>query len=156
MSPASPFPTLGGTARRRSGDALPTLGRCALPVAAILLAATWPLRDVQRHAHWAAVEVVPFARGWRPADVGLAIALFGLFGLAFGWGGSTVRRLQRATAWGFVCALVVEGTQVFTHTHVASAADLAVATASAWLGAYVAVRRHRAWLAAEGRDPFAA
>lgn len=149
MSPASPFPTLGGMARR-SGDALPTLTRCAAPLALMALVTTWPWTGFQRHAHWAAFELTPFAKGLRPLDLATAIVVFALFGAAFGWGGTTVRRLRRAAAWGFVCALLVEFAQVYTHAHVASVTDLAVGTSAAWLGAYWAVRRHRGVLAASG------
>lgn len=120
-----------------------------------MVAATWPWTDLQLHAHWGSVELTPFAKGLRLADRTLMAFLFFVLGAAFGSGGTTARRLQRALAWGFVCALVSESTQVFTHTHLASAFDVALSTLAAWLGAYAAVQRHRAWLASEGDDPFA-
>ncbi len=146
MPPGSPFPTLGETPRR-SSDALPTLGRCLVPVAVIVLATTWPLSRFQPHAHWAAVEWIPFTRFIRPVDVAANVLLFFPFGAAFAWDGTTERRIRRAVAWAFACSLVVELGQVYTHNRVASVTDLLANTAGAWLGARWAVRQHLADLA---------
>jgi glycopeptide antibiotics resistance protein len=138
----SPFPTLGTTARR-SGDVLPTLGRCLAPLALIVLATTWPLSNFQLHAHWASVEWIPFTKFVRPFDVVANVLLFLPFGVAFGWGGTTNRRIVRAVAWALVCSLAVELGQTYTHDRVASVTDLLTNTGGAWLGAYWAVRQCR-------------
>lgn len=142
MKPVSPFPTLGTTARR-SGDVVPTLGRCLAPLALIVLATTWPLSRFQAHAHWASVEWIPFTKFVRPFDVVANVILFLPFGVAFGWGGTTDRRVRRAVAWALVCSLAVELGQSFTHNRVASVTDLLANAAGAWLGAHWAVRQCR-------------
>ncbi|HUU35569.1 MAG TPA: VanZ family protein [Vicinamibacterales bacterium] len=148
MTPVSPFPTLGTTARR-SGDVLPTLGRCLGPLILIVLATTWPLSRFQSHAHWASVEWIPFSKFVRPIDVVANVLLFVPFGVAFSWGGTTDRRYRRAVAWALACSVAVELGQVYTHNRVPSVTDLMANSAGAWLGAYWAVRRHRQRLAIE-------
>ncbi len=144
----SPFPTLG-TAPRRSSDVLPTLGRCLVPLVVIVLATTWPLSRFQPHAHWASVEWFPFTRFVRPFDIAANVLLFFPLGAAFGWDGTTARRIRRAVAWGVVCSLVVELGQVYTHNRVASVTDLLANTAGTWLGARWAVQQHLSDLALE-------
>lgn len=148
VAPLSPFPTLGRTARR-SGDALPTLGRCLGPVILIVLATTWPLSRFQPHAHWASVEWIPFTRFVRPFDVVANLLLFVPFGVAFGWRGTTDRRIRRAVAWGLACSVAVELGQVYTHNRVPSVTDLLANSSGAWLGASWVVRQHRQRLTGE-------
>lgn len=148
MTPVSPFPTLGATARR-SGDVLPTLGRCLAPLALVMLATTWPLSRFQPHAHWASVEWIPFSKFVRPFDFVANILLFVPFGVAFGWGGTTARRIRRAVAWGLVLSLAVEYGQIYTHNRVASLTDVLTNTLGAWLGAYWAVQQQRARVATD-------
>ncbi len=142
VTPVSPFPTLGTTARR-SGDVLPTLARCLAPLALVILATTWPWSCFQPHAHWASVEWVPFSKFVRPFDFLANVVLFTPFGVAFGWGGTTNRRILRAVVWGLVLSLAVEYGQVYTHNRVASVTDVLTNTLGAWLGARWAVQQQR-------------
>ena len=76
--------------------------------ALILLATTWPMTDFQDHAHWDAVEWIPFTHYFGPFDLVANVMLFVPFGLAVGWGGTTHRRVLWALALGITCSLAVE------------------------------------------------
>lgn len=126
------------------------MARCAVPVALILLATTWPLSDYQDHAHWAAVEWVPFSDYQRAFDVIANVLLFVPFGLAVGWGGAATRVSGAALA-GLVLSVAVELSQVYTHNRIATVTDLLTNTTGAWLGAWLATRR--TWSRASALSP---
>jgi glycopeptide antibiotics resistance protein len=109
--------------------------RCALPLALILLATTWPLSDFQNHTHWQQVEWIPFTLYVRPFDILANVALFAPFGAAFAWGGTSRRRLIAATMAGLGLSLLIEWSQVYTHDRAATTTDVLSNTLGAWLGA---------------------
>lgn len=113
-------------------------------LALILLATTWPITDYQDHAHWDAVEWIPFTHYFGPFDLVANVMLFVPFGLAVGWGGTTPRRVLWALALGMACSLAVEFAQAYSHNRSATVADLITNTTGAWLGGKWAVSRARA------------
>lgn len=120
----------------------------------ILLATTWPISDYQDHAHWAAVEWVPFSEYQRAFDILANIVLFVPFGLALAWRG-TRGDVGRAALVGLALSLAVELSQVYTHNRIATVTDLLTNTTGAWLGAWLATRGvvgRVSALAAQDRD----
>lgn len=129
------------------------LARCAAPLAVIVLLTTWPWR-LEDHAHWDAVEWIPFTRFVRPRDWIANIGLFVPLGVAYAWGGAGRRLAGHAALAGLACSLAVELTQVFMHGRAPTVADLIANTTGAWLGARWAVAR--AARSAQGLVPDAA
>jgi glycopeptide antibiotics resistance protein len=114
--------------------------RCAAPLAVIVLLTTWPWR-FQDHAHWDAVEWIPFSRYVRARDWIANIGLFLPFGAAYAWGGVERRLVGQAVVAGLACSLAVELAQVFMHGRAPTVADLIANTTGAWLGARWAIAR---------------
>lgn len=125
--------------------------RCAVPLALIVLATTWPLSRFQDHAHWADVEWVPFSIYRRPFDVVANMLLFVPFGVAVAWRGPRARVRQAAVA-AFLLSLAIETGQVFTHNRAATVTDVLTNTAGAWLGARLATRSGRTAVSASGAE----
>jgi glycopeptide antibiotics resistance protein len=113
-----------------------------VPLAAIALLTTWPWR-LQDHAHWDAVEWIPFTQFVRPRDWVANIGLFVPLGVAYAWGGAGRRLAAQAAMAGLACSLAAELTQVFMHGRAPTVADLLANTTGAWLGARWALTRRR-------------
>lgn len=119
------------------------LARCAVPLAVIALLTTWPWR-LEDHAHWDAVEWIPFTRFVRPRDLIANIGLFVPLGVAYAWGGTGRRVVAQAVLAGLACSLAAELAQVFMHGRAPTVTDLIANTTGAWLGArWVVARRRR-------------
>jgi VanZ family protein len=113
-------------------DGLGRAARCALPLAAIALVTTWPW-TYQDHAHWQAVEWVPFTRYVRPWDWLANVGLFVPLGAAYAWGGPA-RRVREAVWLGLACSLAAELGQVFMHGRAPTVSDVVANTLGVWLG----------------------
>lgn len=118
------------------------LARCAAPVAVIALLTTWPWR-FQNHAHWDAVEWIPFTRFARPRDLVASIGLFVPLGVTYAWGGAGRQVAAPAAIAGLACSLAAELAQVFMHGRAPTVTDLIANTTGAWLGARWLVARQR-------------
>lgn len=130
------------------------MARCLVPLALILLATTWPISDYQDHAHWTAVEWIPFTHYQRAFDVVANVVLFVPFGWALAWRGER-RGVGLAALVGLSLSLLVELSQVYTHNRIATVTDLLTNTTGAWLGAWLATRGESARgsaLATQDRD----
>lgn len=114
--------------------------RCAVPLAVIGLLTTWPWQ-FQDHAHWDAVEWVPFSRYVRARDWIANLGLFVPFGAAYAWGGAGRRLVWQSVVAGLACSLAAELAQVFTHSRAPTVADLIANTTGTWLGARWAIAR---------------
>ncbi|MFN2447218.1 MAG: VanZ family protein [Vicinamibacterales bacterium] len=122
------------------------IGAIGLTLLPILLFTTWPLRPFAGHAHWDAVEWLPFSTRVAPFDFIANVALFMPFGLAIGWPGMP-GRVRLALMAGAATSIAVETYQVYCHLAFAATADVLANTLGAWLGAS-AVRILRARAAA--------
>lgn len=142
--PAAASPPIPAYARIKAASW--SVARVVPPLMLILLATTWPITDFQDHPHWDEVEWIPFVHYFGPFDVVANVVLFVPFGLAIGWGGTTLRRVILALMLGLACSLAVEFAQVYSHNRSATVVDLITNTTGAWLGAQWAVARARARL----------
>jgi VanZ family protein len=114
-----------------------------MPLAVIALLTTWPWR-LQDHAHWDAVEWIPFTRFVRPRDLVANIGLFVPLGVAYAWGSAGRRVAAQAAMAGLACSLAAELAQVFMHGRAPTVTDIIANTTGAWLGArWVVARRRR-------------
>jgi glycopeptide antibiotics resistance protein len=128
--------------------------RCAVPLALILLATTWPLSEFQNHTHWAQVEWVPFTKYVRPFDILANVALFAPLGATVAWGSTSRRRVGAATLAALVLSLLIEWSQVYTHNRAATTTDVLTNTLGAWLGArWSLARAARVSASAAGSSP---
>jgi len=115
--------------RRRS-----TLGLAASIVMVVAVVCPWG--DFQNHTHWRNVAWVPFASGLvRWVDVVQNVLLFAPLGF---FAAGTNRRLLRAAAVAAPLSVVVEWTQLYSHSRFPSATDVVSNVAGALLGAGLA------------------
>lgn len=132
------------------------LGRLALigSLVAILAATTWPWSDFVGHAHWAAIEWIPFSRRVRLLDFVLNVLLFLPFGASASLlardhdGRRATRVVGLVTAVGCALSVTVEGYQVFCHGRLPTSVDVLSNT----LGTYAGARLAHAWIGAR-RSP---
>lgn len=96
------------------------------------------------HAHWSAIEWLPFTRDVRFRDIWLNV----LFYVPVGCFYATARQASEsrlmpvdAVLFGLVLSLVTETTQIFSHGRFPAMTDVLTNTTGAAVGAFIAARR---------------
>jgi glycopeptide antibiotics resistance protein len=103
-----------------------------------------PWRGFQDHAHWNAIQWVPFLSPPFPIrDIILNAVLFIPFGYWYVQQPSGRGSIWRACAYGLALSIVLEFTQIFSHGRFPSATDVATNTLGALWGARWARKRPR-------------
>ena len=112
---------------------------------AIALAADIPWGDFQDHTHWQNVRWIPFVSPpVRPLDIALNLLLFFPLGVfAARRLRAPARTLAQSALVAFVVSVIGEWTQLYSHTRIPSATDVACNVAGALLGALLVAYARR-------------
>jgi glycopeptide antibiotics resistance protein len=109
---------------------------------AIILAATVPWTDLVGHTHWRKVQWFPFrSPPVKAIDVVGNILLYVPFGYAWLRASPSRGRQWHAAALAFALSVVVEWSQLYSHSRFPSVQDVLCNVCGAWLGAWLAARR---------------
>jgi glycopeptide antibiotics resistance protein len=110
---------------------------------AVIVAATVPWTDFVGHTHWQNVQWIPFrSPPVKLIDVAVNIAFYAPFGYQFARGFAPRARVLHAIVLAGALSLVLEWSQLYSHSRFPSTQDVVCNVMGAWLGA---------WCAATGR-----
>lgn len=105
---------------------------------AIIVAATVPWTDLVGHTHWQKVQWIPFrSPPVEPLDIVVNIVMYVPFGHQFVRASAPRARVWHAVALAGALSLILEWSQLYSHSRFPSLQDVACNILGAWIGAWL-------------------